>query len=233
MPETPPTNDRLSGACLSVARLSGARRVRRGAARGRVAAPLVALVLSIGVPSALAAQSASRWTLRVAAVLSGSSHASRPEGYEIYSGIGLEAAVARSLGERLSIEMAMRTESREVTGPGEAPLGSIELLPVSLVALWHPVGPLGAASRLRPEIGAGASFAHVWEKSGSLDSSDVPPAFDPLLRVGTAVRLSERAALRLSATWSTLEVELRDLPSASPVISVDPLTLGLGVGVGL
>ena len=77
------------------------------------------------------------WAVRSRVVLSGSSDESEPVGFEVYSGIGIEAALSRRVSRRLSTELAMRFESREVdrlTGTGRAEsVGSVELLPVSLL----------------------------------------------------------------------------------------------------
>jgi hypothetical protein len=54
------------------------------------------------LPGDAAAAAPRPWTLRTRAVMSGSSTHSDPAGYKVYSGIGVEAAVARELTRALS-----------------------------------------------------------------------------------------------------------------------------------
>ena len=86
--------------------------------RARVPAFVAIFLL---VPTLLTAQSAAEvrgpWSLRVRAVMSGTSYESQPEGYQIYSGFGLEAALVRHVSEVVDLEISLRTESREVEGP--------------------------------------------------------------------------------------------------------------------
>ncbi len=115
-------------------------------------------LLLLCLPPALTAQTTVKernpWTLRLRAAISGSSYESDPAGYKIYSGIGLEGAVERGLGRVASLELAFRTKSREVLGPasagGDERLGSLEMLPVTLLARWRPRGRGAAATSARP-----------------------------------------------------------------------------------
>lgn len=100
------------------------------------------------------------WSLRIRAVISGDSHDSDPAGYRIYSGVALEAAVVRRLTEVASLELSLRTESREVEGPtggsGDHRLGSLEMLPLTLTGRWHP--RRRGEGDLQPYVGAGINF---------------------------------------------------------------------------
>jgi outer membrane protein W len=202
----------------------------------RVRAAVIAI---LALPATLSAQDAgygsSAWALRMSAVLSGASYESAPDGYKIYSSVALEAGVARRLSEVVSIELSARTESREVNGPPiggvPQPLGSLELLPLSVIARWHPLGRSGRV--VQPVVGVGVNLTHVWEKSGAIDSSEVTPTWSPVLHGSTDIRLSERAVLKLDAKWQLLKIDIEDFASSVPRVSIDPLSLGLGVEVGL
>ncbi len=197
------------------------------------------LVLLLCLPRALSAQRpalvSDPWTLRLRATLSGTSYDSEPTGYEIYSGIALEAAVARRLGAVSAVELSVRTESREVLGP-ESPgednrLGSLEMLPVTLLARWILRGRSAAA--LQPYIAAGAALTVIWEKSGALDSTDVPATLTPAVGFGTDYALSPRAVLSLDVKWNPMTAKITHFRTPDPRIKIDPLTLGLGLGVHL
>lgn len=189
------------------------------------------------LPSVVTAQqavhAASPWSLRVRAVLSGNSYESEPAGYKLYSGLGLEAAVARRLGDALSVEVSLRTESREMEGPRVAGadhrLGSLEMLPVTAALLWLPRGRSGAA--LQPYLGAGVNLTATWEKSGALDSANIAPTVGPAIQLGADWSLTDRTTLDLDVRWHTMTVDIEDFGATVPSVKVDPLVLGLGLGV--
>ena len=172
------------------------------------------------------------WELRVRAVLSGSTDHSDPPGYTVYSGLGLEVAVARRLGDAFAVELSARTESREVTGPegsGDHRLGSMEMLPLGLTLAWRPRQAGGGD--FQPYLGAGVNLTHVWEKSGALDSTNPPPTFGPQVQLGADWAVAQRTALNLDVRWHTQTVEIRDLTTPTPSLPLDPLALGLGLTV--
>lgn len=196
-------------------------------------APLATLLLLACGSTAAAAQASAddgpgRWGLRVRAVLSGSSDHSEPTGYTLYSGIALEAGVVRWLGDAAALELAVRTESREVEGP-EGNLGSLEMLPLSLAVAWRPRGPGGGD--LQPYLGAGLNLTATWEKSGALDSTNPPPRLAPLVQVGADWALASGTALNVDARWHTMDVDVEDLGATAPSVRLDPLALGLGLTV--
>jgi len=140
------------------------------------------------------AQEPGPWTFTTRFVLTGSSDPaqSKPEGYKMYSGIALDAGIQRGLGSKVALDLNFRTESREITlrrgTGGEAPLGSVESLPVSLLLQYRP----RAGEKIRPYLGAGLNLTVVWEKAGALDSTDLSPSIAPVIQLGTDVRLSPR-----------------------------------------
>ena len=117
-------------------------------------ASAVCIVVLLTLPAALAAQQPAPepgWTLRTRVVMSGSSDHSEPAGFEVYSGIGVEAALSRRLTRRLSTELTLRFEPREVdrqTSPGQAEsLGSVELTAIANTERHLPDAFIGADGR--------------------------------------------------------------------------------------
>jgi len=172
------------------------------------------------------------WTFTTHLVLTGSSDEaeSDPEGYKVYSAIALDVAVQRRLGSRLAFEVSLRTESREVTvrGPDgeEAPLGSVEALPLSLLIQYRP----RAGGSFRPYIGGGLNLTVVWEKAGALDSTDLSPSVSPAVQLGTDVRLSPRVFLNVDMKWNPWRTDLELEGKTLARLRIDPLALGVGVG---
>jgi outer membrane protein len=186
------------------------------------------------VPGGVAAQDrgldSPRWTFTTRLVATGSSDESDPPGYKVYSAFTLEAALRRSLGRLLAAEATVRTESREVDSlvpGGEARrLGSLELLPVSLLLQFR----VPTHGRVRPYLGAGVNLTVAWEKSGALDSVDMAGSVGPAVQLGADWALSPRALLNLDIRWNTLTADLDTGGSRLASLKVDPLTLGVGVG---
>lgn len=170
------------------------------------------------------------WTFRARAVLTGNSAESEPAGYDMYSGIALEVGLARRLARLLSLELDLRTESREVDysveGAERERLGSLELLPVSLFLQFRPAG----SGRLHPYAGGGVTFTTAWEKSGVLDSMDVKPHLGPAVDLGLDFDLSPTALLNFAVRWNGLTTDIENDGVRYTSITVNPITLGVGVG---
>jgi outer membrane protein len=170
------------------------------------------------------------WMLRTRAVMSGSSTHSDPAGYN--SGLGVEAAVARHVSRRLAVELTMRTESRELDvdrGTGtDVRLGSLELLPLSLMLDWVPLD-----GTFRPYVGAGINVTLCWEKSGALDDTGVSPGIGPAVQVGLDIALTSALSVNLDLRWNLLRTDLSERGARVATLEIDPLTLGVGLGVRL
>jgi outer membrane protein W len=169
----------------------------------------------------------------VRAVVSGLSDHSEPAGYVIYSGVALEASVVRWFGDAAALLFSLRTESWEVEGPESAGadqrLGSLEMLPMNLSLSWRPRGRSGGD--FQPYLGAGVNVTPTWEKSGALDSTQPPTTVGPMLQLGTDVTLAPRAALNMDVRWNTMRVDVVDFSTPTPLVRLDPLSLGMGLTV--
>jgi outer membrane protein len=155
---------------------------------------------------------------------------SDPEGYKVYSAFTLDAAVQRRLGSRFAVEVSIRTESREVSltsGSGEeAPIGSVEALPMTVLLQYRPT----IGDRVRPYVGAGLNLTAVWEKAGALDSTDLSLSFVPAVQIGADVRLSPRVFLNLDLKWNPWRTDIDAEGSQIAHLQIDPLALAVGVG---
>jgi outer membrane protein W len=171
------------------------------------------------------------WSSFVRGTISGTSYESEPDGYKLFSGIALEAGVRREVGELLAIEVGVRSESREVTGPPDAgvALGGVEMIAVAPMLQWRPRGR--SAAPFQPYLGGGGVLTLTWEKSGALDSAGLSPQLDPAVQGGLDFAVTPRVALNLDARWHTLRVRIDDYATPAPVMKLDPLVLGLGVRV--
>jgi len=173
------------------------------------------------------------WRFFTRATLSGSSDESATD-YTIYSGVAVEGAVARDLSDIFAVELSLRTESREVTGPETLPeprLGSLDLVASSLTLLWQPRATGGRV--FRPYAGGGGTITYAWEKSGLLDSTDPPVRIDPVVQLGSHLALGDTFLLTLDVKWQPLDMELKGFTDPAPKVEIDPLVMGLGLGFAL
>jgi len=160
-------------------------------------------------------------------VISGTSDASEPAGYRLLSGIAVEAALAWSFHPYFAFEFDARTESREAD-LNNAPLGSIELLPMNLFVQFRPT-----TGGIRPYLGAGLNFTVAWEKTGALDDTRVTPRFGPAAQLGLDIELTERVLLNLDARYHVYRPDVIRDGATVASFKVDPLTLGAGLAVRL
>ena len=194
----------------------------------------VAGILGGAAPTRIAAQDrasdAPAWTFTTRLLATGSSDESEPAGYKVYSAITLEASLRRTLSRVLGAELTVRTESREVdslvpTGEDHR-LGSLELLPLNLLLQLR----LPTSGRLRPYAGAGVNLTVAWEKSGELDSTDMPASVAPAVQLGADWELSPTALLNLDLRWNGMTADLENGGAPLASLKMDPISLGVGVG---
>ena len=210
--------------------------IRRRSAATRSCTVLLLVGLTLLLQQTAAAQgsgmSTQDWTFITRLVATGSSDESEPPGYKVYSAFTLEAGIRRKMGTLLTAELTVRTESREVdslvTVGEDSRLGSIELLPVNLILQVRPFGQ----KSIRPYAGAGLNLTVAWEKSGVLDSIDMPGHIGPAIQAGVDMEISPNVLMNLDLRWNTLTAKLENgnIPLAD--LRIDPLALGIGVGFG-
>ncbi len=192
-----------------------------------VLATVVLCVIAAG--PAGAQDDAGAWTVATRAYMSGTSAGSTPEGYEVYSAFGLEAALRRDLGGPFSLELVLCPQSREVeftAGAEPAPnLGSLEILPIMLLARWRAPG-----DGLRPYLGAGLALSVFWEKSGDLNSTDIPAAAGPALLAGAEFPLSPRLSGSVELKLHGLTADVTGLEAGPVELRLHPSLLSAGVG---
>lgn len=184
-------------------------------------------------PAILSAQDAgagsTAWTFRTRAIMTGVSDSSEPAGYKVYSALGMEADLTRGLSRRFELAWSLGTQSREVElrgAGGKMNLGSIEVLPVSMLLQFHP----RREGRFHPYVGAGVHFTVFWEKSGLLDSSDLTPEVGPTLEAGFDYDISPRMVFNVDFRVARLETDLETDGNTIASLALHPSTLGVGIG---
>jgi len=85
---------------------------------------------------------------------------------------------------------------------------------------------------VRPYAGAGMNLTVAWEKSGTLDSTDMPGSVGPALQAGVDIDLASDVLLNVDVKWNSLTAKLENGGVPLTDIRMDPIALGLGVGFG-
>jgi len=198
----------------------------------RALLPLL-LLAALARPAALNAQATGHaelpWTIRSRALLVGANAESDPVGLDVYSAFTIEVDVSRRFGRHFAAELILTSASHEVTSTidgMEVPLGSVELLPPTLLAQYHFLPD----ARVHPYVGAGVNCSIFYEKSGALDSLDLATKVAPAAQAGMDVDLSDRMVLNLDAKWIWLETTVEDQGVTLAKLTIDPFILGVGVG---
>jgi outer membrane protein len=191
------------------------------------------LLAALLAPGGLLAQSTGHaehpWTIRTRALLVGANAESDPVGLDVYSAFAMEADISRRFGRHFAAELIVASSSHEVTamsGGVEVPLGSVELLPPTLLAQYHFLPD----ARVHPYVGAGVNLTIFYEKSGELDSLDLATKVAPAAQVGVDVDLSDRMLLNLDVKWIWLKTTLENQGTSLAELTIDPFILGVGVG---
>jgi hypothetical protein len=171
-----------------------------------------------------------KWALSTRLILSGSSDHSEPQGYIVYSGMSIEASVRRKLIRSFSLELSVRTESREIDRELEGisepvALGSVELLPLNLILQYR----LPLKGNFIPFAGAGMNITFCWEKSGALNSTDLSSGLGPFLQIGTEMKLKDNLLIHMVAGWNSYSTEITSENVTIARLYIDPLAIGVGL----
>jgi outer membrane protein W len=173
------------------------------------------------------------WTFLSLARVSGQSASSDPEGYKVFSAIGLGVGLRRLWNHHLSTELSTAFESREVEFTGTSGtrtnLGSLESVPISAVVQWY----FRTEGKVLPYLGAGANVTFFWEKSGVLDADDVSPSVGPVVQAGVDIALSPSVLLNIDFKWNASETDINADGTKIASIKIHPSALGLGLGFRL
>ena len=115
---------------------------------------------------------------------------------------------------------------REIGAEPMEPLGSVELLPVTLTFQYrHPAG-----GRFHPYVGAGAALTIVWEKSGFLDTYDVKTQAGPAFQIGADFDLAGSVFLNFDIRMNTYTAKIHHGGDDLAEVRINPMTFGAGAG---
>ena len=155
---------------------------------------------------------------------------------EVGNDVTFEIDISRRFGKYFGAEIILATAAHEVRIEDGASLGSVHILPPTLLAQFH----LPLAGKVHPYIGAGVNLTIIYDKTGVLETPALAglPGDEITLgtsvgaagQVGVDVDISERAVLNVDLKYVGLKTNLELDANSLGDVHVDPIIFGVGFG---
>ncbi|UTW54590.1 OmpW family protein [Kordiimonas sp. SCSIO 12610] len=136
--------------------------------------------------------------------------------------------------DKIALELILATNRHSPiaagTAAGDVPLGSVNLLPPTLTAQYHPL----AGETFSPYIGAGVNytvFFNVDEPAAVVDDIDYSNSFGFALQAGFDVKLDEKWVFNVDVKrlWLDTDVSING-DTIKADVDIDPWIIGAGFG---
>lgn len=186
------------------------------------------LTATVGTTTA-AAQGANPWLIRARGVAIIPDASSSPRALDVEADGTVELDITRFLTRNIALELVLASSSHEVTATdteGEVSLGSVNVLPPTLVLQYHPL-PEG---KFRPYIGAGGNLTFFYTKSGDLDGFDLDESFSWAAQAGFDIPISKRAVFNVDAKYIDMNTSVKSGGTKLFDLDINPIVIGVGIG---
>ncbi len=204
--------------------------MRSGLVRSLVLSSALVATATLFAPGAAAQETKDTpWLIRARALgVIPLSPSSDPAGLDVKNQGTAEIDISRFITPNFAVELVLATATHEVTaaGEGETSLGSVSLLPPSLVFQFHPV----TEGKARPYIGAGVNYTWFYDRTGELETLDVTSEISPVGQVGVDIALRKGVVFNLDAKYIRLRPQVKSGSTVAYDLKIDPLLLSAGVG---
>lgn len=187
-------------------------------------------LLLVSVSTAMAQDRA--WQVRARGVAVAPIASSEPTGLDVKANAVAEVDITRFLGRNFALELVLATSSQEVTsttGNTVTSLGMVAHLPPTLIFQFRPV-PTGA---FQPYLGAGGNLTIFYLKTGSLEALDLSTSVGYAFQGGADIRIGGDFYLNLDLKYVNIETEVKSGATRAYDLKINPLLIGLGVGIRL
>lgn len=198
-------------------------------------------VAALTIPTVAAAQTPEQpWLVRTRAlyiVPTGSE--SDVLGAKVGPDLTFEVDISRRFGSIFAAELVLATAGHEVyiedTEAGRVSLGSVNILPPSLVLQAH----LPTNGKIKPYIGAGVNMTIFYNKTGVLetpslaglgDEAELSTSFGYVGQLGVDVAITPRAVFNIDAKYVKLNTDLSVDGNDVDTVDVNPILIGVGFG---
>jgi outer membrane protein len=209
---------------------------------------LVGLLLAaLAIPAVAAAQEANHldhpWMVRGRAIYiaptAGTSilaEGSLDIPVEVGNDLTFEIDISRRFGKYFGAELILATAAHEVRIEDGPSLGSVHILPPTLLAQFH----LPLAGKVHPYVGAGVNLTIIYDKTGVLESPELAGLPGDEISLGTSfglagqagvdIDITERAVLNVDFKYVGLKTNLELDGNSLGDVSVNPIVFGVGFG---
>jgi outer membrane protein len=127
--------------------------------------------------------------------------------------------------DKLGIELGgSEAFEHDLTLDGTTSAGSVERMPVNLMANYYPLG--GLDSRVQPYVGAGVNYTRF---SDEPDGLDVESSYGAVGQVGIDLAITRNLMLNGFANYADVSADIESGGEAIGEAEVDPFTVGGGV----
>lgn len=202
---------------------------------------LVGLLLAaLLVPAAAQAQAdhlSYPWMVRARGIfIAPTAGASDVLGADVGNDATAEIDISRRFGKWLGAELVLATAAHEVRLEDGTSLGSVHILPPTLLLQFH----VPTAGKFHPYLGAGVNLTFIYDKTGVLetpalaglpgDEISLSTSFGLAGQVGADIDLSERAVFNLDFKYVGLKTDVELDGTKVDEVKVDPIIIGVGFG---
>jgi outer membrane protein len=196
---------------------------------------LVGLLAALVIPSVAAAQAAGHmdtpWTVRAGALfILPTASASDALGAKVGSDFTAEIDISRKFTPIFAAELVLATAAHEVyvedTDAGRVSLGSINILPPSLVLQAH----LPTAGKVHPYIGAGVNWTIIYKQTGALADLDLSDSFGFVGQAGLDYDIGSRGLFNADVKYVTLSTDVSSNGQQLDTVDVNPILIRIGFG---
>lgn len=190
----------------------------------------VAATLAIAMASSMASAAQGDWLGRVRVININPDASSSALSLDASTETTLELDFTYFVTNNLGLELILATKKHSITSAG-APIGDVSLLPPTLTLQYHfaPDSP-----SFRPYVGAGINYTHFYDinllnGAATVDNS----SWGGALQIGADFPINKTFFLNvdLKKIWIDTDVKLTATGATAANFKINPLILGLGVGM--
>lgn len=188
----------------------------------------VLLAAAVGTTAA-SAQGEHPWLIRARGVAIIPDASSSPSGLDVDADGTVELDISRFLTRNIALELVLATAGHEVKllgTEGETSLGSVNVLPPTLVLQYH----LLPEGKFRPYIGAGGNLTVFYTKTGDLDALDLDESFSWAAQAGFDIPISKRAVFNVDAKYIDMNTSVKSGGTKVFDLDINPIVIGVGIG---
>jgi outer membrane protein len=148
---------------------------------------------------------------------------------DVDNNITLGLDITRFFTPNLAAEIILGTTTHEVVASVAGSIGSVSVLPPTLVLQYH----FSPNANFRPYAGIGINYTIFYNKTGNtLSTLDLDDSFGFAAQVGADWMLTNRASINFDVKYVNIETEVSNNTTGAKLFDLDinPWVIGLGVG---